>query len=54
MLKLAAGLMQLGAALCLLPIMAVLRLQTGALLPLFPCGAGIAVLGFTFGLTARQ
>ena len=50
--KLGAGLMQLGAALCLLPVVAVL-LGTGALLPLFPWGAGIAVLGFVFALAHR-
>lgn len=50
--KLGAGLMQLGAAMCLLPVLAVL-LGTGALLPLFPWGVGFAVLGFVFALAYR-
>jgi len=52
MVKLATALMQLGVALCLLPLVAVL-LGTGALLPLFPWGVGMAALGLFFGLAAR-
>lgn len=50
--KLGAGLMQLGAAMCLLPVLAVL-LGTGALLPLFPWGVGIMALGLVFALAYR-
>lgn len=49
MTKLAAGLMQLGAALCLAAVVAVL-LGTGSLLFLFPWGAGIAALGLVFAI----
>lgn len=52
MWKLASGLMQLGVAMCLLPLVFVL-FGTGALLPLFPWGAGLAVLGLVFALAAR-
>ena len=45
--------MQLGAAMCVLPVVAVL-LGTGALLPLFPWGAGTAVLGLVVGLAVRS
>ena len=51
--KLAAALMQLGAALCLAPVVAVL-LGTGALLPLFPWGVGLALLGLFFALAATS
>lgn len=51
MTKLSAGLMQLGAALFLLPWVFVL-LGTGALLPLAPWGAGMAVLGLIIGLAS--
>lgn len=51
MTKLAAGLMQLGASMFLLP-WALVLLGTGALLPLVPWGAGVAVLGFVIGLAA--
>ena len=50
--QLAAGLMQLGAALFLMP-WALVLLGTGALLSLDPWGAGIAVLGFIIGLASR-
>lgn len=50
--RLAAGLMQLGAALFLLP-WALVLLGTGALLPLSPWGAGLAVLGVFVGLGSR-
>ena len=50
--QLVAGLMQLGAALFLMP-RALVLLGTGALLPLAPWGAGIAVLGFIIGLASR-
>lgn len=52
MRQLAAGLMQLGAAMCLLPIVLVL-FGTGALLVLIPWGVCIAALGLLFGLAAR-
>lgn len=52
MTKLSEGLMPLGAALFLLPWVLVL-LGTGALLPLAPWGAGLALLGFIIGLTSR-
>ena len=51
MTKLAAGMMQLGASMFLLP-WALVLLGTGALLPLVPWGAGVAVLGFVIGLAA--
>lgn len=51
--KLAAGLMQLGAALFLLPVFVLFGLRTGALLPLMPWGAGIALLGIIIGLGSR-
>lgn len=50
----ASALMQWGTALCLLPVVAVVLLRTGALLPLLPWGAGIAVLGMVIGLSARD
>ena len=46
--------MQLGTALCLLPVVAVMLLRTGALLPLLPWGAGITVLGMAIGLSVRD
>lgn len=52
--RLASALMQLGTALCLLPVVAVLLLRTGSLLPLLPWGAGVAVLGIVLGLSARD
>lgn len=52
MWKLAAGLMQLGAAMCLLPVVGVL-FGAGGLLPLFPWGAGTAAIGLVFALAAR-
>lgn len=52
--RLASPLMQLGTALCLLPIVAVVVLHTGALPPLLPWGAGVAVLGIVLGLSARD
>ena len=53
MTKLAAGLMQLGVAMCLLPVVAVL-FGTGAMLPLMPWGAGSALTGFLIALAARS
>ncbi len=50
--QLAAGLMQWGAALFLLPWVLVL-LGMGTLWSLAPWGAGIAVLGFIIGLASR-
>jgi uncharacterized membrane protein len=52
--RLASALMQLGTAMCLLPVVAVVLLRTGALLPLLPWGAGVAVLGMAIGLSARD
>ena len=43
--KAAAALMSLGAALFLLPIVALVLLRTAELLSLMPWGAGMAVLG---------
>lgn len=45
--------MQLGAALFLLP-WALVLLGTGALLPLAPLGAGMAVLGLIIGMASRE
>lgn len=50
--KLSAGLMQVGAAMALLPI-CLLPLGIGALLPLVPVGAGLALLGFLVALGSR-
>ncbi len=50
MVKLSAALMQLGAALFIAPLVAVLLLHTGALLPLMPWGAGLALLGLLLAL----
>ena len=52
MTKLSAGLMQLGAAMALLPI-CLLLLGIGSLLPLVPVGVVMAMLGLFFGLVAR-
>ncbi len=52
MTKLSAGLMQSGAALFLLPWVLVL-LGTGALLPMAPWGAGVALLGLIIGIASR-
>lgn len=52
MTNLAAGLMQLGAALFLLP-WALVLLGTAALLPLAPWGAGMALLGLIIALASR-
>ena len=52
MVKLAAGLMQLGAALCLLPVVGALA-HTGALLWLFPWGVGLLLVGLLVALAAK-
>lgn len=52
MTKLSAGLMQLGAALFLLP-WALVLLGTGALLPLTPWGVGMVVLGLIIAIASR-
>lgn len=50
--KLSAGLMQLGAAMALLPI-CLLPLGVGALLPLVPIGAVMAVAGLLVAMASR-
>ena len=50
MLKLSSGLMQLGAAMCLVPLVVLVLLRTAALLPLVPWGVGIAALGVLVAL----
>ena len=44
--------MQLGAALCLLPVVVVLA-HTGALLWLFPWGVGLLLVGLLVALAAK-
>ncbi|MDR2297818.1 MAG: hypothetical protein LBE30_05695 [Comamonas sp.] len=51
--KLATGLMQTGAALCAATVTGVLW-GTGALLPLLPWGAGLALLGFVLSLATAS
>ena len=50
MLRLSSGLMQLGAAMCLGPVVVLVLLRTAALLPLVPWGAGLVVLGLLVAL----
>ena len=52
MTKLSVGLMQLGAAMALLPI-CLLPLGIGGLLPLVPVGAVMAVVGLLVTVAAR-
>lgn len=51
MQKLSVGLMQLGSALCLAPIVALVLFRTGALLPLVPWGIGLAALGLILAVS---
>lgn len=53
MLQLSAGLMKLGAALCMAPVVALVLLRTAALLPLMPLGIGIAALGLLVDLVHK-
>ena len=53
MLQLSAGLMKLGAALCMAPVVALVLLRTAALLPLMPLGIGIAALGLLVALVHK-
>ncbi len=53
MYKLAAALMQLGVVMCAVPVLLVVLAGTGALLPLFPWGVAVAVLGDVVGVAAR-
>ena len=49
-LILSAGLMKLGAAMCLGPVVVLVLLRTAALLLLVPWGVGVAVLGLLVAL----
>lgn len=50
MLRLSSGLMQLGAALCVAPLVVLVLLRSAAWLPLMPWGVGVAALGLLVAL----